>query len=50
MSPDDRSKAGVGVALWKCNKMGLLPMTSADWLGYLSIPIPKERSGIPIGF
>ena len=40
----------MGVALWKCGKMGLLPLTSADWVSYLSIPVPMERSGIPISW
>ena len=44
------AQAGVGVALWKCGKMGLLPLTSADWVSYLSIPVPMERSGIPISW
>tara|TARA_A100001035_G_C27398423_1_gene327470 strand:- start:11 stop:499 length:489 start_codon:yes stop_codon:yes gene_type:complete len=30
----------LAVALWKCNSMGLLPMTSADWIS--SIPIRKN--------
>ena len=25
----------LGIALWKCHAMGLLPMTSADWTDYI---------------
>ncbi|CAB1099416.1 unnamed protein product [Ectocarpus sp. CCAP 1310/34] len=39
---------GVCVALWKMAKMGLLPVTAADWTSYL---VPKhaiEQSGVPL--
>lgn len=40
--------AGVCIALWKMAKMGLLPVTAADWTSYL---VPKhsiEHSGVPL--
>lgn len=40
--------AGVCVGLWKMAKMGLLPVTAADWTSYL---VPKhaiEHSGVPL--
>lgn len=40
--------AGVCVGLWKMAKMGLLPVTAADWTSYL---VPKhaiEYSGVPL--
>lgn len=38
---------GVAVALYKCSTMGLLPLTSADWVGYLPKVEFKENSFIP---
>jgi len=36
------------VGLYKCHTMGLLPMTSIDWLWTLPDKIIMESSGIPI--
>eukprot|EP01041_Mallomonas_annulata_P004639 gene4639-9207_t len=38
----------VGVALYKCSTMGLLPVTSADWTSYLPTQTFLERCGIPL--
>ena len=35
----------LGVALYKCSTMGLLPLTSADWTGFLPEKLPIESSG-----
>jgi len=35
----------LGVALYKCSTMGLLPLTSADWTSYLPVKTPLESSG-----
>jgi hypothetical protein len=34
----------LGVALYKCSTMGLLPLTSADWVNYLPSIEYKEHS------
>ncbi|CAM9725230.1 unnamed protein product [Sphacelaria rigidula] len=39
---------GVCVGLWKMAKMGLLPVTAADWTSYLVPKYPVEHSGIPL--
>ena len=36
--------AGIAVALYKLAMMGLLPVTSADWLSYLPLKAPIEYS------
>ena len=38
----------VGLALYKCSTMGLLPVTSADWTSYIPSKIIEEQSAIPI--
>jgi len=38
----------LGVALYKCHTMGLLPLTSIDWLGTLPERFRDEIAGIPI--
>jgi len=38
----------LGVALYKCSTMGLLPLTSADWVYQLPIGNYIEHGGIPI--
>jgi hypothetical protein len=38
----------LGVALYKCSTMGLLPLTSVDWTIYLPEKNIMEYSGIPI--
>ena len=38
----------LAVALYKCSSMGLLPLTSADWIKSIPTPIYSEHSGIPI--
>jgi hypothetical protein len=37
----------LAVGLYKCSTMGLLPLTSADWVGYLPDVYFKETSFIP---
>jgi len=37
----------VGVALYKIMKLGLLPVTSSDWLYFYGVPQPKETVLIP---
>ncbi len=37
----------LGVALYKCSTMGLLPLTSADWVDYLPKVIYKESGYLP---
>lgn len=39
---------GVCVGLWKMAKMGLLPVTAADWTSYLVPKYPVEHSGVPL--
>ena len=39
---------GVCVALWKMAKMGLLPVTAADWTSYLMPKNAIEYSGVPL--
>lgn len=36
--------AGLGVALYKCNSMGLLPTSSADWIN-ISVRTPVQVAG-----
>ena len=36
-----------GVAVYKCSTMGLLPLTSADWVSTLPNPLPLEYAAIP---
>ena len=38
----------LGVALYKCHTMGLLPLTSIDWLAKLPERVRDEVAGIPI--
>jgi ER membrane protein complex subunit 4 len=38
----------IAVALYKCSTMGLLPLTSADWITYLPNVSFKENAFIPI--
>jgi hypothetical protein len=38
----------VGVALYKCSLMGLLPVTSADWTHYVPFRESMESSGVYI--
>lgn len=37
---------GVMIVLWKLNAMGLLPLTSADWVSLLPALIPAEQSSL----
>ena len=41
----------LGLGLWKCGKLGLLPTTSADWVSYLPATLTNraEVSGVPLG-
>lgn len=38
----------LSVALYKCHTMGLLPLTSIDWLGTLPEKIAAEVAGVPV--
>jgi hypothetical protein len=38
----------LGVALYQCSRMGLLPVTSADWTSFIPQKFFLEHSGIPI--
>lgn len=38
----------LGVALYKCKSMGLLPMTAADWTGLLVDKTNAETAGVPL--
>lgn len=38
----------LGIALYKCGTMGLLPITSADWTSYLPIKEFTEFSAAPV--
>jgi hypothetical protein len=38
----------LGVAVYKCSTMGLLPLTSADWVDYLPVPLLSHLSASPI--
>jgi hypothetical protein len=40
--------ASLGVALWKCKAMGLLPVTSADWTSYLIDKVPEDYGAMPL--
>lgn len=37
----------LGIALYKCSTMGLLPLTSADWTHYIPPYSYLEHAGIP---
>eukprot|EP01038_Epipyxis_sp_PR26KG_P008315 gene8315-11249_t len=37
-----------GVAVYKCSTMGLLPVTSADWVSKIPTKISSEISSIPL--
>lgn len=37
----------LAVGLYKCSTMGLLPLTSADWIGYLPNVHFKETAFVP---
>jgi len=37
---------GLLLAMWKCGTMGLLPLTSADWSGYIVIRKALEAAGV----
>ncbi|KAJ1424391.1 hypothetical protein B484DRAFT_451534 [Ochromonadaceae sp. CCMP2298] len=37
----------LGVAVYKCSTMGLLPLTSADWISYLPDRPFAEHAGLP---
>ncbi|CAM9350049.1 unnamed protein product [Chrysoparadoxa australica] len=39
---------GIATALYKCGTLGLLPLTGADWLGYLTVKSAAEHSGMPL--
>ena len=39
------SLVGLGMGLYKVNSMGLLPVTSADWVSMLEQPEAAEVSG-----
>ena len=39
---------GLGIALYHCSRMGLLPLTSADWTSFIPPKHILENSGIPI--
>lgn len=36
---------GLAMALYKCNSLGLLPLSSSDWVHLLPIKTPEEWSG-----
>jgi acyl-coenzyme A synthetase/AMP-(fatty) acid ligase len=38
----------LGVAVYKCSTMGLLPLTSSDWVDYLPWKQYAEHSGVPL--
>ena len=38
----------LGLALYKCSTMGLLPLTSADWTSFIPSKSIDEHSAIPI--
>lgn len=38
----------VALALWKCNTMGLLPITAADWTSFLVTKDIVEASAAPL--
>ena len=43
--------AFLGLGLWKCGKLGLLPTTSADWVSYVPPAAAGSRaevSGVPL--
>jgi ER membrane protein complex subunit 4 len=39
----------LGIALWKCNSMGLLPMTSADWISAIPLREVLEKGAVSLG-
>ena len=38
----------LGIGMYKCHTMGLLPVTSVDWLWQLPDRVTRETAGIPI--
>lgn len=38
----------LAVALYQCSRMGLLPLTSADWTAYMPPKNILEHTGVPI--
>ena len=38
----------LGVAVYKCSTMGLLPLTSSDWVGNLPVKQYLEHAGVPV--
>ena len=38
----------LGIALYQCSRMGLLPVTSADWTSFIPVKNVLESSGIPV--
>jgi ER membrane protein complex subunit 4 len=38
----------LGIALYQCSRMGLLPVTSADWTSFIPVKNIIESSGIPV--
>jgi ER membrane protein complex subunit 4 len=38
----------LAVAVYKCSTMGLLPLTSSDWVSYLPVKPYLEQAGIPV--
>ena len=38
----------LSAALYQCSRMGLLPMTSADWISFIPPKNILEQSGIPV--
>ena len=38
----------LAVALYQCSRMGLFPVTSADWTSYIPIKNILEHTGIPV--
>lgn len=38
----------IGLALYKCHSMGLLPTYASDWLAFVEPPIREEYLGVGI--
>lgn len=38
----------LGVALYKCSTMGLLPITSVDWINFLPSKRIMEQAAVPL--
>lgn len=38
----------LGIGMYKCHTMGLLPVTSVDWLWQLPEKVIRETAGIPV--